>query len=1043
MVIWISTINNSTLELLDYLNNDKLNISNSEIFEKKLNLIEEGLKEKVSLHDDLNVDSFVDLLKSLYKQCIKKEEDIVDLNERNDINLERITIQQTKIDNLISIRNKYEDKIKELEETVEESTNKVQELNRSLQKKKLTIDNLKQEIKSLQEVNDANEYEYNVKVCELENQIERIVNSESRLKNELERRIDSANFEKDSFHTVITKEQENGVSLLKENDALKCEIKNLNFKIKDYECKLLDLEDLAQLYEDCVEEKKHIEAELENYRKIVNDPNFQKSYFTEETNDVLYDDDDDDENKYFSDKSETLKEELEKVNKTIDEENSEIKSIKNFPSKITQDPDILNLIAERQKKYGEAAAAQAASTFTNKNNILDDSDSSSINNNNNNNNGITSKNKERDILNYYPVDQDNSNDSDEINIGNMTYNSINSGIFDDNSSFFLENDIEYKQSKATQHYLQPPTGNSLMPPPKSPKLSAFTKPLKSPKLSATSSLLPPPLKLQTKSLPIHRNRSKSESRPVGHILPKVNNLVSKINSLTTSVSSILDKIHETDLKTLNIQLRKSFDMVELANLSNKILQNILTDIEVFHKRYPLTNALPSTTGTTGTTGDNLIHRSLSLKSLHGTITSSHAKEEQPTKNSMNNDKKKYTEDSVALHNLVLTLQSVLNELCKARMLTNDYGKLYFQELENASRKEAEKFLNDQDSHKKKGLPAPKKNVKSYTLPKLMPVANSSEFNGGVSRHASLIKNKSNQQSISRGGSLKETNFLNTWADAFKNIFKDREEGVLSSDLNKGKLGEKTTTSRGSIPSTTTVTSDQQKDKVKKEKKKVEKTSTASNFMDFFKFKTNSSTPTTKSPKEDHNKKVEKGKESKSIDSTTIPTLSSSPSQNPSKGKAPEQVTEVSDSHFTITPMDGVFLPKTAGDQHISKVSKDCTIKEKKASNATLPITTSSSLPIQNIISNEHVKALDEEVAFSFNSSDISFTSSYLDPLNIPIKDPRRANLGNIILSSSPYYHYDGEEIKPFSFKEENDKQRFLSSLAREEPMLPPIDNNLR
>jgi len=969
MVIWMSTVNSSAKELLEHLKNNKVNTSNNEFYEKRLSIIEEGLKEKVKLQDDLDVNSLVDILKLLYKQCMSKEEDIIDLNEEDEINSNKILNQQAKIDNLTSIRDKYENKIKELEETIEEDTNKIQELNRSLQKKKLTIDNLKQEIKSLQEVNDANEYEYNVKIGQLENQIERISNSESLLKNELERRIDSANYEKDSYHTVITKEQENGVSLLKENDALKSEIKNLNFKIKDYECKLLDLEDLAQLYEECVEEKKHIESELENYPKVMNDPNFQKSYFTGENNKILYGDVDG-ENEYYSDKSETLKEELEKINKTIDEDNSEIKSIKNVPTKITQDPDILNLIAQRQKKYSEAstAAATAAAIQAVKELNLE-SDSSSLEN------IIKPNNKEKEPRN--DGESDNSYDSD---VGNVTFNSINSGIFDDNSSFFLENDAEYKQSKA-QQYLQPPSGNSLMPP-KSPVLSAshFSKSLKSPKLNASSSLLPPPLKLSGRSSPINRSRSKSESKPSINTNSKVNNLVPKITSITTSISSILEKISETDLKTLNLQLRKSFDMVELANLSNKILQNILSDIEIFHKRYPLANALP-------TIDEDFIHRTSIAKSNNNDDNTEEGKDPYKL---VTNDKKKYTEDSVALHNLALIIQNLLNELCKSRMLTNDYGKLYFQELENKSRMEAEKFLSDQSPQ-----PTPKKPAKSHSLPKPTPATNKPELDG-VSRHASLIRNKPTQ-TITRGGSLKETNFLNNWAGAFKNMF-NKDETKSSSTVEakeKVKKPEEEVVERGINENPVT-------------SKKPEKSSSSSNFMDFFKFKHSGSVKS-------HHDKDKKNKKEKEKKSESIPSSSES------KGKAPEQITEVSETHFTETPMDGTDLPATNNNNASINV-----------------IAASPSVPID-----QTVRASDEEPVFSYNSSDISFISSNLDPLNIPIKDPRRLNLANAILSSSPYYHYDGEEIKPFSFKEDNEKPQFLTALAREEPMLPPTDSNLR
>jgi len=312
----------------------------------------------------------------------------------------------------------------------------------------------------------------------------------------------------------------------------------------------------------------------------------------------------------------------------------------------------------------------------------------------------------------------------------------------------------------------------------------------------------------------------------------------------------------------------------------------------------------------------------------------------------------------------------------------------------------------------------KKASKSYSVPK--PIVNNNKNENeidGVSRHASLIRNKSNtkNQSLVRGGSLKETNFLNNWADAFMNIFTkedsksssgsqasqaaDTKENVKNTkEVSKKPEKEESGSSRNHPvdPLTSRLAAAIEKDT--KEKKKLTKSfSYSSNFMDFFKFSSM--------------------KKEKSESTTESP-------ESASKGKSPE-------SEQTATEDLTVKDPR-------EPISTDPAIHETVVN----VMATSPSIPIQNTIS--HERSVEEEPAFSYNSSDLSITSSYLDPLNIPVKDPRKKiNLANAILSSSPYYHYDGEEIKPFSFKEENEKPQFLSALAREEPMVLPTNSQLR
>jgi len=1035
MVIWMSTVNSSILDLLDFLKNNKLSKENGENFEKLLHLIEEGLKEKIKLQDELDVISLIDILKILYNEFMKKEEDIADLNEKDEMNEDKIRNQKAQIDNLTLIRHTYEYKIKELEEANEEKTIKIQELNHSLQKKSLTINSLKQEVVTLQDANDANEYEYNVKITELENQIERITNSENHLKNELERHIDNANNEKDNFHNVISKEQENVIFLLKENDTLKSENKDLNSKIKDYETKLLNLEDLAQLYNDCLVEKKQMESELHNYREIMNDPEFQKKYFNDIIPNILLndedeiegeaDDDDDEKNAIFSDRSETLKEELDKINKTLDENNSEFKSIKNVHGKITHAPDILNLIEERQKKF-EKAVAEAVTVEANilstkmENNETSSSDDDSSSDDSNSDSSYYKEGAE-----HSRKDENDSNHSDSVTSVD------NGGIFDDNSSFFLENSTEYKQSKVNQFLQLPSNDNNTKKQPKSQKVKGCPQYGKTSQLSTTTTttLAPQTLHFSVNKTNTQNNSIKSETKATPNLLLK------KVNTIITSVNSMLERINETDLKILNKQLRKSFDMVELVNLSNKILQNIQSDIELFHKRYPLM-PIPEDQLKKSNNNNNNVDK---VKGENDSTS--------PT-----DGKKKYTEDSVALNTLALTFQTLLNDLCTSKMLTNDYGKLYFQEIESASRKEAEKFLNANKEAEKQTSKAtniftrsisnnskttntsaaPAKFIKSNSFIASKPIAiNKKGEPEGITRHYSLIRNPNENKpntlvrsstSLTRYDSFIENNFLNTWADAIKNIFKDnKEEEVKEKERTPFATNSSTNSSSRAIPTSNNRLNDNKAEPTR-EATIAEKFASIS-FMDFFKFK--------KSTDDDKDKESQKMKK----ESNSVEREESSTANNTYNNR--EHLTVDTNTSVTAASSDGAILSEECITVHIQESSplklKSEQRKSIMVSSPTAAENSLSSIPIQNTPQ----KHKEVEQAFSYNSSDISISSACIEPLTIPIKDPQRLIEANAVLSSSPYYHYDGQEIKPFSFNED-EKPSLLSTLSK---LVPPTNNN--
>jgi hypothetical protein len=275
----------------------------------------------------------------------------------------------------------------------------------------------------------------------------------------------------------------------------------------------------------------------------------------------------------------------------------------------------------------------------------------------------------------------------------------------------------------------------------------------------------------------------------------------------------------------------------LTSLSNKILQNILSDIEHFHKRYPLItnssvtnndgdrngNSNDNSNGNNNNSNNNSnistnintvtgnedesspIRRTTSLKfkttlptykinkpsklaievtnDQDNSVSSSTPQNYTQTQNDeSSSNKKKYTEDSVAIHNLVLQLQRILNELCLARMLTNDYGRLYFQELDKASHKEAEKFLHEQKPstttitttsiNNEEKISRSLSKSKSKSKPKSKPIQKTSppETNQSTSTVSREIPIRNS--SLARGGSLKDNKFIKS---LLKNMFKDEDE----------------------------------------------------------------------------------------------------------------------------------------------------------------------------------------------------------------------------------------------------------------------------
>jgi len=288
-------------------------------------------------------------------------------------------------------------------------------------------------------------------------------------------------------------------------------------------------------------------------------------------------------------------------------------------------------------------------------------------------------------------------------------------------------------------------------------------------------------------------------------------------------------------------------------------------------------------------------------------------------------------------------------------------------------------------------------------------------------------------SLTRYDSFIENNFLNTWADAIKNIFKDSKEEEVKekekSPLTTNPLtNSSSSNSSGSraIPTSNNRLNDNKAEPTR-EATIAEKFASIS-FMDFFKFK--------KFTEEDKDKESPKmKKESSSVEREGSSTVNTTYNNNNNR----EHLTVDTNTSVTAASSDGAILSEECITVHIQESSPSKSKNEQRksvmVSSPTVAENSLSSIPIHNTPQ----KHKEVEQAFSYNSSDISISSACIEPLTIPIKDPQRLIEANAILSSSPYYHYDGQEIKPFSFNED-EKPSLIATLSK---LVPPTNNNFR
>ncbi|KAI8384325.1 uncharacterized protein BYT42DRAFT_257110 [Radiomyces spectabilis] len=64
-----------------------------------------------------------------------------------------------------------------------------------------------------------------------------------------------------------------------------------------------------------------------------------------------------------------------------------------------------------------------------------------------------------------------------------------------------------------------------------------------------------------------------------------NDVMSAFHQLQTYLTEVFRRLTATDIRALNRQLRKAFDILELTNMSNSIIDSILTEVESLHSKF--------------------------------------------------------------------------------------------------------------------------------------------------------------------------------------------------------------------------------------------------------------------------------------------------------------------------------------------------------------------------------------------------------------------------------------------------------------------------
>ncbi|CAG8448681.1 13566_t:CDS:10 [Ambispora leptoticha] len=152
---------------------------------------------------------------------------------------------------------------------------------------------------------------------------------------------------------------------------------------------------------------------------------------------------------------------------------------------------------------------------------------------------------------------------------------------------------------------------------------------------------------------------------------------SPYQSLFNLVSNLMDRLKGTDILALNRRLKRQFDMSELSNLSNNLIENILADVENLRERFRWVEDLRGN------------ENEKSSDEKDGNTDDYCASEDNKKSGSKNRDIFRFsTEEFLPLTHL---MQDLLAEVGKLRIMVNDVQVSYVQKVEESRRKAEEEF----------------------------------------------------------------------------------------------------------------------------------------------------------------------------------------------------------------------------------------------------------------------------------------------------------------------------------------------------------------
>ncbi|KAG9288076.1 hypothetical protein G9A89_017671 [Geosiphon pyriformis] len=158
---------------------------------------------------------------------------------------------------------------------------------------------------------------------------------------------------------------------------------------------------------------------------------------------------------------------------------------------------------------------------------------------------------------------------------------------------------------------------------------------------------------------------------VNHPLPpELPQHQSPYQALFNCVNNLMDRLKGTDIMTLNRNLKRQFDMLELSNISNNLIENILVDVENLRERFRWAEDLRG----------NEVEKSR-IKQTHVDYCGS--------EDGNNKDLYKFSlEEFLPLTHL---MQDILAEIGKLRIMVNEVQVSYVQKVEENRRKAEEEF----------------------------------------------------------------------------------------------------------------------------------------------------------------------------------------------------------------------------------------------------------------------------------------------------------------------------------------------------------------